>query len=69
MLQATVLKVYQDSFIDQTGNVQNLTRVQFTVGRHGPFTVSLPSSTFTAAAAQALMQPTVDAVNALVPQS
>jgi hypothetical protein len=64
-LKATIQRVTQDTTVSATGAVVYLMRVQFMVGDHGPFQITLPADGFTADAARAGMQATADQINAL----
>lgn len=64
-LTPTVQRVTQDTTVTAAGQVQYLMRVQFMVGDHGPFAVTLPAEQFTADKARALMQATAAEINAL----
>lgn len=48
-LKAQVTRVLQAPVLLPTGIVDNRVRVDYTVGTHGPFTLSLPAAEFTAA--------------------
>jgi hypothetical protein len=65
-LQATIQRVTQNSTVDPLGRVVNTVQVQYAVGDHGPFFVTLPANGFSAAAAMAAIQPTVAEINALL---
>jgi len=64
-MKPVVTRVTQFNQIDRLGNPVPAYNVQFTVGTHGPFTVTLLGSEFSAAAAQAKMQAVADTINAL----
>lgn len=64
-LTAKIIRIQQVSYLDALSKPQANMQVQFNVGDHGPFSVSLPVEGFTADAARSSMQATVDAVNNL----
>ena len=50
---------------DPTGNYISVVRVIFTVGGNGPFSVDIPTATFSPGAAQAVIQTYADNVAAV----
>jgi hypothetical protein len=66
---ASVQKVTENSIVSPAGEVQRNVQVQYSVGPHGPFFITMPAASFTAAAAKTAMQSRVDEINALVPET
>ena len=64
--KATVQRVTQDAQVDTMGKIQQITRVQFMVGEHGPFQHSIPSAEFTAEKARSAMNATAAEINKLL---
>lgn len=55
-LQVKITRIAQNTFIDQSGNLQRQVIVSYMVGPHGPFTESFTAAGFTVEAATAQIQ-------------
>ena len=64
-LPITIIRQYHQSQLTPSGDVQQLTRVDFRVGADGPFNVSIPDSEFTADALTAKIRAVADQVEQL----
>jgi len=64
-LQATVSRVTTEVRIPVFGPAQRLMRVDYMVGTHGPFTLSIPAEQFTAARVKEEMDKIAATINQL----
>lgn len=64
-LAITDVTIRQSPLLDSRGQVQTTTTATFTVGPHGPFTLSWPGATPTAADIAAAIKAKVDELRAL----
>lgn len=55
-LQVKITRIAQNTFIDQSGNLQRQVIVSYMVGPHGPFTESFSAQGFTIATATEKIQ-------------
>lgn len=60
-----ITRVIESTDVGDTGKTFQSIRVEFKVGTHGPFTVTVPKADFTAAAVNALIQKFVSQLGAL----
>ena len=58
-----VIQITQVNSTDSLGKLVPTLLIQFKVGQHGPFTLQIPSSQFTADEARRRMQVIADTVN------
>ncbi len=68
-MKPTVISIKQTNTLGTTGNLQVQYVVQFSVGPHGPFTITVPADQFTAANVQAEMNKIAAEVAQLAPAS
>jgi len=64
-LKAQVIRVYENPLLLPTGGIERRMRVDYMVGTHGPFAVTLPTSDFSAARAQQEIDKTVAEIRKL----
>lgn len=55
-LKPQVIRVSPSPLLTRTGGVTQRTSVEYMVGEHGPFTILLPDSEFSAAKVKELME-------------
>jgi len=64
-LKAQIVHVYENPLLLPTGGIERRIRVDYTVGTHGPFSISLLAADFTAVAVQQEMDKTVAEIRKL----
>ena len=64
-MKPTLNRITQTIQTTPNGQIVSVYQVNFSVGEHGPFTIQIPQSEFSAANVQAAMQKVTDQINAI----
>lgn len=68
-LTTQIISVTQSASLDSQGNVVPQVIVSYKIGGHGPFTAAFPAASFSAAAAQQVINQRAAEINQLVSMS
>jgi len=64
-LKAQVTRVFESPLLLPTGGVEQRIRVDYMVGTHGPFSITLPAAEFSAARVKTEMEKTAGEIRTL----